>query len=112
MNVVVISGTVSDDAKEFATKNGKMFVKLSVKNVTLNGQYESTCYVPVICFGRAAEASRGAKAGAFCEVQGTLSSRKNDAGKYEISVVADKITVSSGGQDNTFASVTDEDVPF
>lgn len=114
MNLVVISGELADDAKEFATKTGKFFSKFSVKNVSVNGKHTSTVYVPVICFGKSAESVRGAKAGTRCEVQGSLSSRKNEtSGKYEISVQADKVSVSSHAAQAMIPQFTDsEDVPF
>lgn len=114
MNLVVITGELADDAKEFATKTGKFFSKFSVKNVTVNGKYTSTVYVPVVCFGKSAESVRGVKAGTRCEVQGSLVSRKNETtGKYEISVQADKVNVSSHATQAMIPQFTDsEDVPF
>lgn len=115
MNLVVITGELADDAKEFATKTGKFFSKFSVKNVTVNGKYTSTVYVPVLCFGKAAESVKVAQAGSRCEVQGSLSSRKNETtGKYELSVQADRVSVQSAGTSPVIPQVSDfdTDIPF
>lgn len=113
MNLVVITGELADDAKEFATKTGKFFSKLTVKNVSVNGKYSSTVYVPVLCFGKSAEGVRGAQAGAKCEVKGSLISKKNETtGKYEISVQADKVEVLGFATNNQIPQMSDEDIPF
>ncbi len=114
INLSVIQGTIQEDVKEFATKNGKMFSKFSILNVVKTNQWESKVYVSVVCFGRAADAVRGLKAGTVVTVQGTLSSRKNEiTGKYEMSVQADKVDVESSQMTlPTTQAFVEEDLPF